>query len=188
MSRFEKWNLWLSSSVVGASGVGLLWAKYLVHTDDPWAVINHPWQPWFLKAHILAAPFLLFALGLVASRHIWLHYRTGVRRGRRSGSLTALLTGPLILTGYLIQIVTQSAWLQLLAIAHIVLGLVYLLGFAAHQWVLGRGTRKQRSAPAPAPVAARVPRLRSEPQPEPQSEPARLGGYAPSGTGERASD
>lgn len=192
MSRFEKWNLWISSLVVGASGVALLWTKYFVQADDPWAVINHPWQPWFLKAHIISAPFLLFALGLVTRRHIWWHYRTGVRQGRRSGSSTALLTGPLVLTGYLIQIVTRSEWLELLAVSHIVFGFAYLLCFGLHQWVFARDGGKQRSYPVPPPpadpAAARATELRADPQPVPHSEPARVGGLSASGRPEAASN
>lgn len=149
MNRFEKWSVWITAVLVTATGVGLLWTKYFVPANDPWSVINHPLQPWFLKAHIITAPLLIFAIGLIATRHIWPHYQARIRRGRRSGILTALFTLPMILTGYLIQVVTHVGWLRALAISHIVLGLVFAAGLAVHQIAtrVRRGSRRSHRRP-----------------------------------------
>ena len=147
MNRFEKWSVWIASVLVAATGVGLLWTRYLMRARDPWSVINHPLEPWFLKAHIITAPLLIFAIGLIATRHIWPHFKAGIRRGRRSGILTGLLTLPMILTGYLIQVVTHAAWLRALAMSHIVLGLVFASGLAVHQVVTHVRGRPRRSRP-----------------------------------------
>jgi hypothetical protein len=144
MNTFERWSLWISAAGTTVTGVGLLWVKYFLQSDDPWAVINHPLQPWLLKAHILAVPLLIFALGLVTARHIWAHYRAGVRDGRRSGSLTALVAIPMIATGYLVQTVTREDLLAVIAISHIVLGLAFAAGFVSHQAFVVR--RRSRSA------------------------------------------
>jgi hypothetical protein len=133
MSRFEKWMLWTSFAITAITGIGLLWTKYLMHTDDPWAVINHPLQPWLLKAHIVAAPALVFALGLISSKHIWQHFKARVPAGRRTGITTLVMGTLMILSGYLIQVVTLAAPLKVLAIAHITLGFAFLVGFVAHQ-------------------------------------------------------
>jgi cobalamin biosynthesis protein CobD/CbiB len=133
MNRFERWSLWVSAALASVSGIGLFWLKYLVTSDDPWAVINHPLQPWFLKVHVVATPLLVFALGLVTTRHIWHHWRNGNGRGRTSGAGTALLTVPMVLTGYLIQAVTHVGLLRALAISHIALGILFAIGFALHQ-------------------------------------------------------
>ena len=109
MNRFEKWMLWTSFALTAITGVGLLWTKYFMHTTDPWAVINHPLQPWLLKGHIVAAPALVFALGLISSKHIWQHFKARLVVGRRTGTITVLMGGLMILTGYLIQVVTQDA-------------------------------------------------------------------------------
>jgi hypothetical protein len=141
MNRFEKWSLMLSVFLAGASGIGLLWTKYLVHSDDPWAVINHPLQPWFLKTHIVVTPLLVFALGLVTARHIWPYLRAA--RWGKSGVGIAVLAVPLVVTGYLIQTVIEQRWLGVLAVAHIVLGFLFMTGFVVHQArAYGRGERE----------------------------------------------
>lgn len=141
MSRFERWAIWITAGLTTVSGLGLIWTKYFVQTEDPWSVINHPLEPWFLKAHIITAPLLIFAIGLIFAQHIWRHYRANLRRARKSGILTALFTLPMILSGYLIQVVTHEGWLRVLAIAHIAFGLIFAIGFVTHRLA----TRRRRT-------------------------------------------
>lgn len=144
MNRFEKWSVWSTTLLTAATGIGFYWTKYLAVSTDPFSVINHPLQPVFLKLHILVAPLFLFALGTVAIRHIWRHIRTGVRHSRKSGLITALSVGPMILTGYLLQVLTGEGWLRAMALSHVGFGLLYLSGIGLHQWFL----RRPESAPA----------------------------------------
>ena len=144
MNRFEKWMLWTSFVLTAVTGTGLLWTKYFMYTNDPWAVINHPFQPWLLKAHIVSAPALVFALGLISSKHVWQHFKTRVPAGRRTGIATFVMGTLMILSGYLIQVVTQVTPLKVLAISHIALGFVFLVGFVAHQaLVASRAPQRQ---------------------------------------------
>ena len=136
MNRFERWLLWGSTTVVSLTGFVYAWMKYLMTPEGPYAVVNHPLQPWVLKAHIVTAPLLVFAVGLVFMRHIWEQWRSGLRRGRASGLFTFLTLVPMVLTGYLVQTVTHGGWLWWLAAIHLVTGTAYALGFAAHQGVI----------------------------------------------------
>lgn len=146
MSAFERWAVWTTSVATFITGVIYLWLKYLLVNDDPLAVANHPWQPVVLKAHILVAPLLVFSIGLVAVRHVWRHLQSGIREGRRSGVLTVVVLGPMILSGYLIQALTDEVWLKALAISHIGLGIAYGAGLLAHQYTAGgRKARTTRS-------------------------------------------
>ncbi len=138
--------LWTSFTLTAITGVGLLWTKYFMLTDDPWAVINHPFQPWLLKAHIVTAPALVFALGLISSKHIWQQFKARAPAGRRTGTVTFLIAALMILSGYLIQIVTQVTPLKVLAISHIALGFVFLIGFVAHQALVGSRVTQPESA------------------------------------------
>jgi len=125
--------LWGSTFAVAASGLGFAWAKYLVKTDDPFAVVNHPWQPLFLKIHILSAPLLVFAFGFVFSRHVVRQWQSQQNRGKRSGLGIVSILAPLILSGYLIQTATDETLLTWFVAVHLVTGVVYLVMMPIHQ-------------------------------------------------------
>lgn len=133
MGRFERWSMWSTSSLTLLTGLGYAWTKYLVVNDDPWAVVNHPLQPWFLKLHILVAPLMLFAVGTIAVKHIWTHWSSRVRAGRRSGTVSMVVLVPLVLSGYLIQTVTHERLLVLLGLTHLGLGLIFGIGLLLHR-------------------------------------------------------
>ncbi len=180
MSRFERWAVWSTSVATFVTGVVYLWLKYFLASDDPFAVVNHPWQPWVLKLHILVAPLLVFAIGLIAVRHVWRHLQAGAAQGRRSGLLTLAMLVPMIATGYLIQAVTAEGWLRAMAWSHIGLGLVYGAALLAHQFAIGgREARDARAEArgARARVRARRPgrerRRERAGQPERKEESAR---------------
>jgi hypothetical protein len=146
VTPFERWAVWSTSVATFLTGVIYVWLKYLLVNDDPFALVNHPLQPIVLKAHILVAPLLVFSIGLVALRHVWRHMQSNKREGRRSGLLTVVVFGPMILSGYLIQALTEESWLKAMAIAHIGLGVIYGLGLLAHQFAAGgRKARAVRS-------------------------------------------
>ncbi|MDT8436610.1 MAG: hypothetical protein RRA92_07625 [Gemmatimonadota bacterium] len=128
----------LSTLAVVLSGAGFFWAKYLVEPPpDAFSVVNHPLEPWLLKAHVLAAPLFVFAVGLIAVAHVARHLRTGVRLGRASGLATLAALGPMTISGYLLQVVTAPAALEVLAWIHIITGAGFTLAWAAH-WAAAR--------------------------------------------------
>jgi len=133
VNGFEKWALGLTTAATAVTGIGLFVTKYLMQTDDPWAVINHPLEPWFLKAHILVAPTLVFALGMIAAHHVWPYLKTGLRSGLRSGIVTSLVTVPMVLSGHLIQIITVPDWLKGIAIIHIATAFLFTTAFVGHR-------------------------------------------------------
>lgn len=137
MTRFERWVVWISSITTVVTGVVYLWLKYVLVSDDPFAVVNSPWQGPVLKLHIVAAPTLVFAFGLVAVRHVWRHLRNRVSEGRLSGLAGVVALIPMIATGYLIQAVTDEGWLRALAWSHIGLGLLYAVAILCHQFTAG---------------------------------------------------
>ncbi|HSE27222.1 MAG TPA: hypothetical protein VLA95_03270 [Gemmatimonadales bacterium] len=139
MSRFERWAVWTTSLLTAVTGLAYLGFKYGLEPVEPWAVINHPLQPVVLKAHIVVAPLLLFALGLITTRHIWRHWRSGAAWGRRSGVTTVLATAPMVLSGYLIQVLTAAPLLAAAAWTHIVTGVVFSVGLGLHQVVVRKG-------------------------------------------------
>jgi hypothetical protein len=133
MSPFERFLLWGSTAVVGLSGLAFLWMKYFVVPEDPYAIVNHPWQPFFLKLHILSAPVLVFAVGVVFLRHVWRQFRSGRPGGRRTGVTVVLVLVPMVFTGYLLQTVASRDALRWIAWIHIATSVAYVLAIGGHQ-------------------------------------------------------
>ena len=150
MKPFAKWLVWVSSAATVLTGVVYFWMDRMMSPVDEFAVINHPLQPLVLKAHILVAPVLVFAVGMIALDHIWKYFRGTIRRGRRTGLGSMWPILPMIATGYLIQSITHVGWLEVIAWAHIAFGVAYALALVAHQVAVRRSrlvTLQMRSTP-----------------------------------------
>lgn len=148
MTRFERWSVWLTTAGTLVTGVVYWWMKEMLTPAEPWAVVNHPLQPWVLKAHILVAPFQVFSVGLITSRHVWRHFRMGVRKGRRSGLLAAGTFAAVAITGYGLQVVTADLLIRVLAWSHLALGVAYSLGVAVHWPATRSATPREADRPA----------------------------------------
>lgn len=167
MSRFEKWSLWITTLLTTSSGLVYMWMKYILEPTDAWSVVNHPWQPLILKLHIVVAPFMVFALGMVTVAHVWRHYRNGLRPGRRTGIVTALAALPMILSGYLIQAITHVGLLKAVIVVHIGVGLLFVLGLGAHQLLVRERAEQEARERDQRPVdpgLAPPPEVSSEPE------------------------
>lgn len=130
--------------LVSVTGVLYGVMRYLLDPVDPFSVVNHPWQGDVQHLHILVAPLLVFAVGLIWRRHILLHWQDGVKTGRRSGVEVILTTTPMVASGYLIQTtVTDSgrlAWI----IIHCTTSGLWVAGYLIHQIASRRGKRQAR--------------------------------------------
>lgn len=149
MSRFERWTLHLSSLLVGGTGLVYAWMAYLARPADPYAVVNHPWQPHVQHLHVLAAPLLVFAAGLIWQRHVMQHWKKGVQGRRRSGLSLILTLVPMVASGYLIQTATGEGWRQAWVVVHLVASGLWLVGYLVHQaspaWAAWRRLRRRRA-------------------------------------------
>ena len=134
MSRSAALFLHGANLVVCATGLIYAWMRYLVEPADEWAVINHPWQPHVQHLHVLAAPLLVFALGLIWSAHVIGKFKNG-RTNRSAGiGLTALFV-PMAASGYLLQIAVEPGWRQTWIWVHVVSSLLWIAAFVVHQIV-----------------------------------------------------
>lgn len=122
----------LSLAAVALSGLVYGVMKYFLAGSDPDSRAGHPWQQPMLKLHVLSAPFLVFALGLVFGGHALQRLKSGEDPGRASGFGLLAFAGPLVLTGPLIQVLTGDAARQWAGWAHAALGAVYALAYAGH--------------------------------------------------------
>ncbi|MFQ5877406.1 MAG: hypothetical protein ACE5JH_06925 [Acidobacteriota bacterium] len=144
MSGFERALLRVSTALVTLTGAIYFYMKYLMSSDDPFSVLNHPWQPYVLDLHILVAPVLVFALGLIAREHIVGRLADpGPQKGRGSGVATILLSVPMVVSGYLIQVLTHPAARRGVVWVHVATGAAFVILLAAH---LVRSRRKRAAS------------------------------------------
>ena len=144
MSKFEKWLLHLSTALLAVSGTGFWVMKHLMEPVDPFAVVNHPLQPWFLGMHILVAPVVLFAVGLIARDHIWKESRRPGNRNRRIGFACFTALGVSGLSGYLLQTTGREGLRVVFLWVHLSSGAVYLVAYLIHLAFALRMARRRR--------------------------------------------
>jgi hypothetical protein len=119
---------------LGLTGAAYAFFAYALHPPkDSFSVVNHPWQPHALHAHVLAAPVGVLAVGLLLRQHVIARLANpGFRRSRRSGILLAALAAPMIVSGYLLQVMTSEGGLLAARITHWVTGAAWILGWLFH--------------------------------------------------------
>ena len=133
MTRFEAWLLHIATLLVGGGGLVYAWMRYFARPDDPFAVVNHPWQPAAQHLHVVVAPLLVFALGLIFRAHAWAGVRLQVAARRRSGWSLLATAAPMIASGYLLQTATAPGWRQVWLAIHLVASALWLGGYLVHQ-------------------------------------------------------
>lgn len=131
MNPLERWSLHLAALLTAGTGVvdGLL--RWFGERAGEFGPEAHPWLPAAQHLHVLTAPLLVFALGMMVRGHLWARLKKGPE-GRRTGLAAAYLIAPMVLTGYGIQVVTDPAWRTGLAWAHGISAGVFLLAYLGH--------------------------------------------------------
>jgi hypothetical protein len=133
MNRGDRVLLQFSTLVSAVTGLVYLVMRYMMRSDDPFSALGHPWQPHMLAAHLLVGPVVVFALGLIAREHILPRFRApDTPRGRASGLSLLLLGAAMVLSGYLIQVITAPGPKRLLVVLHIASGTLFGLLFLVH--------------------------------------------------------
>jgi hypothetical protein len=125
--------LHLSSAIVGATGVALFIFKDIVVIEGDFGPESHFLEDDVQAAHILTAPALVFACGLIWLDHVWLKVKAGKRARRRTGLLLATMLLPMILSGYLLQVSYEEPWREIWRVTHLLSSLVWLLAYGVHQ-------------------------------------------------------
>lgn len=132
MSRLERWGLHVAALLTAATGAadgGLRWFGQRMGEFGP---EPHPWLGLAQHLHVLAAPLLVFALGVMVRGHLWARLRGGSGSGRRTGlTLTGLLV-PMVFSGYGVQVAVDPAWRTALSWAHGASAGLFLLAYAGH--------------------------------------------------------
>ena len=127
MNRFQAWLLHLSVIALTTTGAVFAWMRYAMTTDDPFAVANHPWQPTMLHLHVLAAPILVFALGLVFSSHVAPKIENRAKVRKKTGLSALWMIAPMVLSGYALQVVTNENAILTMKVTHWVSSGIFFL-------------------------------------------------------------
>jgi hypothetical protein len=138
VSRLSVILVHLSIAAVTITGVVFAWMKYFMTTDDPFAVANHPMQPWMLAAHVVVAPAAVFALGWLWSAHILPKLGSGTKARKKSGVVGALLMAPMIVSGVLLQASTSELLRTAMEIAHWISSGFFVVAYVIHQVLRAR--------------------------------------------------
>jgi Na+/proline symporter len=132
MSRAQVRYLHVCIVLTALTGIVFAWMKYFLHSSDEFAVVNHPLQPHMLSAHVVVAPFLVFAFGWIFSDHIWPRFRqTGAPR-RASGLWSMAAIAPMTLSAYLLQIATDDGVRKAMALAHGITSALFVIAYVIH--------------------------------------------------------
>ena len=140
--------------VVAITGLAYLYMKYALVSDDPFAVVNHPWQSSMLSLHVVFAPVVILLFGIVLRSHIIKKLISNSRPDRRTGWISLISFSTMALSGYLLQVATSAAWLNALVVFHIGTSLVFIIGYGAHLvigwrllWAADAATTRNSSLP-----------------------------------------
>lgn len=132
MSGAQRFWLHVSVALTAITGIVFAAMKYFMKSDDEFAVVNHPLQPYMLSMHVIVAPLLLFILGWTFSNHMLPKYRFGNGKNRKTGVASMLLIAPMTLSAYLLQIATNDSLRQAMAVAHWITSGLFAIAYVVH--------------------------------------------------------
>ena len=132
MTWWERWAFNALHAVVAVTGVVYLSMKYAMTTDDPFAIVNHPWQPAMLSIHVVAAPFFIAFFGMLFRSHSLRKILSPDPANRRTGWTSLLSFSAMALSGYLIQVASTPALITLFIWTHVAASTVFVVGYGVH--------------------------------------------------------
>ena len=150
MTWWEQWAFNLLHAVVAMTGVAYLYMKYAMPATDPFAVINHPWQPATLSLHLVAAPVFIAFFGMLFRSHTLRKLASPNPANRRTGWTSLISFSTMALTGYLLQVASDPAWLSGLVWAHVSTSLIFVAAYGVHLVIGWRLTTAAGTVPREA--------------------------------------
>lgn len=133
MSRGQVIYVHACVALTALTGIVFAWMKsFMKPPADEFSVVNHPLQPYMLAAHVVVAPFLLFAFGWLYSNHVRPKLAFDERRNRGTGLWLIAAILPMTLSAYLLQVSTAETTRKAMAAAHWISSALFLLFYVAH--------------------------------------------------------
>ncbi|MCC7142980.1 MAG: hypothetical protein IT349_12835 [Candidatus Eisenbacteria bacterium] len=131
LTSAERWYMHLANGLVGGSGLVYAGFRYLAKSDDPYSTL-HPAVPTTQHLHVLLAPALVFAAGLLWKTHIHPRWHAKGSPRRTSGVALVLALFPMLVSGYLLQVATDERWRTVWVAVHLSASAAWLLGYGGH--------------------------------------------------------
>ena len=132
MTWWERWGFNTLHVIVGVTGFVYLYMKYMMTTDDPFAVVNHPWQSITLSLHLVAAPFFVAFFGMLFRSHSLRKILSSNPANRRTGWTSLICFSAMAVSGYFIQVVTTPPLINGFIWLHIVTSALFVVGYGIH--------------------------------------------------------
>lgn len=132
MNALERWSLHLAALATAGTGLLYGWLRYFGQRAGEFGPEAHPLQGTFQHLHVLSAPLLVLALGVVLKGHIDPLARAGKLRAWGTGAFLLAGLAPMILGGYAVQVVVDPHWRTLWAWIHGVSSLLFLGAYLSH--------------------------------------------------------
>lgn len=145
MTKWERWGFNAFHFVVAMTGVVYFYMKYLMATEVPFAVINHPWESTMLSLHVIVAPFLIAFFGMLFRSHSLRKILSPNPENRRTGWTSLISFSAMAVSGYFIQVAATPALISAAIWTHIVTSMFFLVGYTVHLVI---GYRVKRLPPA----------------------------------------
>jgi hypothetical protein len=131
MKRLEVWLLHLSTILLTVTGLVYAAMHYWMKPSDPFSVVNHPLEPFMRNIHIVAAPLLVVAIGIILHSHILFKLENGSRSARKSGLILIPLFVTMTASGYLLQI-TSGVSNRIFFWLHLGSGSIWAITYLTH--------------------------------------------------------
>ncbi|MEQ1911489.1 MAG: hypothetical protein ABMA15_21915 [Vicinamibacterales bacterium] len=146
MRQWERRLFNAATGGVAVTGFAYLWMKYFIQNDDPFALVNHPWQGAMLAWHVVASPLLILAFGIVLNSHVMKKLRVSGMPNRRTGFASLIMFALMVLSGYLLQVTTNESLIRALVVAHVGAGTIFSAAYTIHLVISWRLARRARRA------------------------------------------
>lgn len=146
MKALERRGFTALHTVVAVTGFCYLYMEYFLTIDDPFAIVNHPWQPLVMAAHIVAAPVFVVFFGMILRSHTLPKIRRRERIHRRTGWTSLVSFSVMALSGYLLQVAVSPVLIATWSWTHIITGILFVAAYGVHfvlGWRIGRAQRRR---------------------------------------------
>lgn len=132
MTWWERWGFNTFHVVVGVTGFVYFYMKYMMTTDDPFAIVNHPWQSSMLSIHVFTAPFFIAFFGMLFRSHSFRKILSANPANRRTGWTSLISFSVMAVSAYAIQMATTPTSINAAVWVHIVASTLFVAGYAIH--------------------------------------------------------